>query len=133
MCARQAKYRLRGSGFDELPDLVQDGRDESCLSVAAAEGATPLSGFLLGPLENDPDLEKLRALSASGLRGAGLSAGVGGKKIHWFLLATPGGMIVVGDVPSPENLSNDSRSGPLTRRIWKSRKGSLRLDELPGC
>ena len=66
LCAREATYILKERNVT-LPPLVDpalrdvarddaalrsDWLDETCLGVATVEGATPRSGFLLGPLES---------------------------------------------------------------------------------
>lgn len=124
LCAREATYVLKEKN-EPLPPLASDGADaalesdwidETCLGVAAVESATPLSGFLLGPLDSSglPS----RPLSAEDCDSLGYPAELANKPIHWFLVATPGGVMVVGDVPTPEELEKGVTRGPIAQRVF---------------
>ncbi len=99
LCKRKVVHRVELGEVVELSDKIRyklfelpTGSDEACFSVAASEGATPLSGFVLGWL--DGKLYSLTAEDAADLGNPKLK----GAEANLFLLETAGGTVVVADV-----------------------------------
>ena len=127
LCQRDVTYTLpewRGE-----KETALKAQDEACLGVTATEGATPLAGFLLGPLEYASKetrsgeftaiASKRRLLSTQDCEALSYPKELWEKKpaINSFLLATPGGVVVVADVPTAEYLASGDLRGPISRRL----------------